>query len=208
MEAHPPTWTIPTVLEGKKSEVVHAREHATPLPKHLHNQGKNWWGGTAETKMRCENYTTIRCANKFPCFNVKDKVTVSSSFIFIWPLCALPEQKAPPKPTDWQLAYGTYYWPPNKNCTQMFPKVLELYKKINRRGTVPTSLRWLQNNVSLSKFNPTKVILCLQKLPAIPWLKPRKTNMNSKLHGVLGWPPNSWPLLVGTEGEGRMKNSN
>lgn len=79
---------------------MHAREHAMTLPKHLHNQGKNWWGGTAETRMRCENHTIIRCADKFPCFNIKDKVTVSSSFTFIWPLCALPEQKAYPKPTD------------------------------------------------------------------------------------------------------------
>lgn len=125
---------------------------------------KNGWGGTAEMKMRCENYTTNHCANKLPCFTIKDKVTVSSLFTSIF-----PKEKARPKPTDWQLAYGIYYWPPNKNSSRMFSKLLQLYKKINRRGTVPTSLRWLPNNVSLSKSNPTKVILYLQKLKAMPW---------------------------------------
>lgn len=145
------------------------RTRHTAPPNTCTTSGKNGWGGTAETKMRCENYTTNHCANKLPCFTIKDKVTVSSSFTFMWPLCASPEEKARPTPTDWQLAHGIYYWPPNKNSSRMFLKLLQLYKKINRRGTVPTSLHWLPNNVSLSKSNPTKVILYLQKLPAIPW---------------------------------------
>lgn len=72
LRLHPPTWIISRVLKERESEVMYGREHTLQHPQHLHGQGKkNLWEGMADMKMRCENFRTISCANKFPYFNIK-----------------------------------------------------------------------------------------------------------------------------------------
>lgn len=153
--------------------------HTTP-PNTCTTRGKT--GGEGQQKRKWDVKTTQQIAVQIN-FHVLPSKTKS-----LWVprslLCGhfvhLLKKKARPTPTDWQLAHGIYYWPPNKNSSRMFSKLLQLYKKINRRGTVPTSLRWLPNNVSLSKSNPTKVILYLQKLKAMPWPSHRKLIWSQK----------------------------
>lgn len=173
---------------------------------------QNQQGCLANTKVRCENFLTIICVNRFPYSeSSKDRAVISSQLTFVVATIGTPVQKSLPKPKDWQTTlWHVLLAHKMKTFFTCFPRCLDCTRKLMGSGTRPTShcrTRFCCQN----SFTPGWCSGLRRGDGNVSSAKPRKINDHpSEIYGLLGQCPQPRSSRRGGEGqmgsEGMRKN--